>query len=139
MNRQNLEALCRPFTPVVAVILLGSCSYALGPYALIDGSEFPVESLSQIEEGMSPEQVQSLLGPPWRRKDLPAGERWIYYSRYQHRSCNAYLFGFLPVQRRPKDRFEANLEFGPEGLQRARLAKNLAGEHQAVELIKPGI
>gem|GEM_PF-4497620 len=117
--------------------MLGACTYVLGPHELIDGEAFPVESLGEVEKGMSPEDVENLLGPAWRKKKQPGGERWIYLSRYQHRSCNVYLLGFVPIERRPKDRFEAKIDFGLEGLRRAHLVKMLAGERQVVEIVEP--
>lgn len=120
----------------LAALLLCGCSFALGPYALIDGAEFSIEALDQLEEGMSGEEVEDLLGPPWHKRELEAGERWFYYSRFQHRSCNVYLLGFLPVQRRPKDQFRATLEFGSSGLQLGKLTEKLAGERRSMDLLQ---
>lgn len=125
-----------PLVATVALLALTGCAYALGPHMLIDGAEFSVEAMDQLTPGAEPEEVQAILGDPWRRKESGDRQRWEYYSRYQHRSCRVLLLGFLPVKSRPKQAYRAELVFGPGGLERATLRIKDWGERQTIDLLR---
>ena len=72
---------------VLSLSLLGGCSHVPGAYTLPieQGNQISDEKISQLNEGMTEEQVRFLLGSPLL-KDVFHTQRWdyVYYLKEDH-------------------------------------------------------
>jgi outer membrane protein assembly factor BamE (lipoprotein component of BamABCDE complex) len=107
------------------VLVLSGCSYALGPYQLIDGREFDRTSLDRVAAGMRSDKVASVLGEPVEKSSARATVTWKYRAVYQRRGDQVELFGIIPVKRRPKERYEATFVFRDGVLEHAMYFERL--------------
>jgi outer membrane protein assembly factor BamE (lipoprotein component of BamABCDE complex) len=122
---------------IVATTVMGGCSYALGPHALIQGREYHRDQVPRLSRGMSEAEVQSLVGEPTERSTRAHRVTWRYHAVYQQRACEVTLFGIIPVERRPTEQYDLTLVFGAQGLEAARYVARLPERTTTTDLL-PG-
>ena len=104
----------------VTFVVFANTPKMMGP-SLVAGQAFPVEQATELHAGMSPDQVEALLGTPLERVDgTPA--RWRYDFTRTPRVCVVGLFPKIPTERHA-----VSLEFGRRGLERAVYLEVSAG------------
>jgi outer membrane protein assembly factor BamE (lipoprotein component of BamABCDE complex) len=84
---------------------------------VVEGQEFPVDRAGQLHAGMSPRDVEAVVGPPLRRASGPPGV-WRYEFKRQLRVCQPYI-GPVPLGSAPVEHHVLELTFGAGGLERA--------------------
>jgi outer membrane protein assembly factor BamE (lipoprotein component of BamABCDE complex) len=80
------------------IIFLVACSIGLAPARVVAGEEFPVEKIRQIQEGMTSDQVQQILGRPWKVSSKGDSESWQYFFRLRQDDVIRAL-GLIPIRR----------------------------------------
>jgi outer membrane protein assembly factor BamE (lipoprotein component of BamABCDE complex) len=105
------------FVAILAVVISG-CSLALMAPEVVEGQSFPFERASQLRVGMTPEEVEALLGTPLRRVTGGQTTVWGYDVRRRVRECRYYV-GPIPLRPARTVRHALELTFGTAGLIRA--------------------
>lgn len=125
--------------PLAAIILTGivsvGCTYALGPRVITRGREFPRDQLGHLIPGLSESEVQKHLGEPDSRNVAADHVTLTYRAEYQQRACDVLLFGLIPIERRPRERYTLTLEFGPRGLNRASYTEQVEPKPAVTRLL----
>jgi outer membrane protein assembly factor BamE (lipoprotein component of BamABCDE complex) len=132
-----MKRTARLLITIVVTIVLGGCSYALGPHALIQGREYSREQVTRLSRGMSAMEVQSLLGEPTQRSTRAHRVTWRYHAVYQQHACEVTLFGIIPIGRRPREQYDLTLVFGAQGLESAHYVAQLPERTTTTDLL-PG-
>lgn len=109
--------VCAALTLVLVVGVTTGCSLGLMAPIVVEGQHFPVERATQLRAGMSPDQVEALLGTPLRRFN-GASVIWRYDFTRRLRECRPSL-GPIPLRPARTERHALELLFGSGGLQRA--------------------
>jgi outer membrane protein assembly factor BamE (lipoprotein component of BamABCDE complex) len=120
-----MKRTARLLITIIVPIVLGGCSYALGPHALIEGREYSREQVTRLSRGMSAMEVRSLLGEPTQMSTRAHRVTWRYHVVYQQHACEVTLFGVVPIARRPREQYDLTLAFGAQGLEAARYVAQL--------------
>ncbi|HEX8169911.1 MAG TPA: hypothetical protein VF824_05150 [Thermoanaerobaculia bacterium] len=91
---------------VVAISLVAlvvtSCTYEDRAAVTIGGKPFNAQHARCVTKGMSPVEVQALLGEPLRMESAPGNRRkWIYRQVTQRESIDR-IFGIIPMKMHAK-------------------------------------
>jgi outer membrane protein assembly factor BamE (lipoprotein component of BamABCDE complex) len=77
---------------------VAACSIGLAPARVVAGKEFFPEEVELIQEGMTSNQVQEILGRPLRITPKGEAETWQYFFRLRQDDIIKVL-GFIPIRR----------------------------------------
>jgi outer membrane protein assembly factor BamE (lipoprotein component of BamABCDE complex) len=124
---------------VIAVLAIasGACAYALNPPRVVRGTEIAPDKLALLAEGLSPGEVESVLGVPTEKRQHGRDVTWVYQWTYRHRGDTVRLLGLLPIAHPDRDRHQVTIEFDAAGLARAVLDDHFAGRASSRRILIP--
>jgi outer membrane protein assembly factor BamE (lipoprotein component of BamABCDE complex) len=105
---------------VVACSVFG-CAAGLHPHTTLAGRYFDSERVSELRELQSAEDVRAILGAPLEVQEADDEVVWRYFEQSHPRGCTSYLFGVLPLSRRPTWKREALITFREGRVAKVRL------------------
>lgn len=76
---------------------VAACSIGLAPARVVAGKEFPVGEIGLIQEGMTSDQVQEILGQPLKVTSIGDSETWQYFFRLRQDDIIRVL-GLIPLR-----------------------------------------
>jgi outer membrane protein assembly factor BamE (lipoprotein component of BamABCDE complex) len=106
--------MTRTYFPL-AIALTGSltlagCGLAMPAPIVLEGQTFPQVRAAEIRTGMSPREVEALLGTPLTRAVSSHGETWMYRYMQRRKECRMVVLG-IQLGRFPADTHHVEVVF----------------------------
>ena len=109
---------------ILAALSFLACSIGGAPVRVVNGKQFPAKDVVLIDKGMTPAEVESILGPPLTRSEGDDISKWHYFYRMSKDDVIRIL-GFIPIRRGLATwETEAVIEFANERVESIFVSEN---------------